>query len=112
MGPLGFGGRSLWLSIFDRDGRPLPALPRFDDVPARPERRMVHSLRTLIEGILGGALAEPELSAAFLLSRPGGAAMTADDEAWVQALADLPTHPLLIATDEAIVIPPAARAAA
>lgn len=109
MGHLGFGSRSLWLIILDRDGRITPALPRIEDLPVPPDQTLVRRLLSLCtvvldaEDLAGG-------SVAVLLSRPGSASVTASDRAWARQLGrhaarlDLAMHPMALATDEAVVL--------
>ncbi len=78
--------RSLWLILLDSAGRVLPTIVPIDDVPGRPERRLMHGLGQIVSQLSH----DLEASVAFVLSRPGPARVTADDRHWAQALRALP----------------------
>jgi hypothetical protein len=104
MGPLGFGGRSLWLLVLDADNRPTPLIMQVEDLPPRPEIAQLDALvrmcRQILDGPLGGG------SVVLLLSRPGRCGLTADDAAWARGLhgavrrAELPMWPIHRANDD------------
>lgn len=86
MGRLGFSRTSLWLAFFDEDGRSLPLLQEIDDLPELPGRDDLASLMRLCDYVLGMTGA-PDGSVGFLLSRPGGPGVSAQDRAWASGLA-------------------------
>lgn len=109
MGPLGFGGRSLWLLVLDENSRPTPALLQIEDLAPLPSRET----RTDLKRFLGHLLPDRDGTAVFLLTRPGRAPITAGDRRWAQLLmevvrrAKLPTWPVHCANDvELVVIAP------
>jgi hypothetical protein len=101
MGSGGFGRRSVWVLFLDRHSRTLPVLMPIDDIPTTPDPRFIHGLATVITGVVTDGEAA---TAALLLSRPGEAAMTADDRAWARALREavgaLSPWPVHLATRE------------
>jgi hypothetical protein len=86
MGELGFGGRSLWLSLLEPDGQPTPVLLQIEDLPQAPSRDQVDRLtlfcETLLQEMGPGQIA-------FLLSGPGRAALSEDERRWAGALEDV-----------------------
>ena len=98
MGSGGFGRRSLWLLFFDHAGHPEPVIVPIDDIPLRPDARLVRALGEIVSGLTGdGGVA----SVAMLLSRPGPRQMTADDRVWARALAPVtPGWPVHLATTD------------
>lgn len=86
--PLEFGARSLWLSWLGPDGRQSPVLIPVEDIPARPERRLVTGLLDL-HAELAGELVGDGAHLAMALCRPGAAAVTADDDEWAEACRDV-----------------------
>jgi hypothetical protein len=98
MGDGGFGRRSVWLLFFDADGRPEPVIVPIDDIPARPNARLIDALGEIVAGLKReGTVA----SVAMLLSRPGPRHMTADDRAWARALMPItPAWPIHLATTD------------
>ena len=83
MGPLGFGGRSLWMLLLERDGQPTKHLVQIDDMPAAPDEIMQDQLAHFLSDLL------QELGpcqVAFLLSRPGRDGLTEGDRAWASVL--------------------------
>jgi hypothetical protein len=103
MGPLGFSGRSLWLAVLDEHGRPTPKLLQVDGMPQRPDPEMQTSLVRVVSSMAEGAG-----QVVFLVSRPGGDGLTADDLAWASALqgvarqAGVPVWPVHRANDRAL----------
>ena len=106
MGPLGFGGRRLWLLFLAPDDRPTELLMQVDDVPGSPRAGEADSLLHVCAEVrrehgLGRV--------AVLLSRPGGRALLASDRRWGRALIDsarrldVPLAPVHLANDEAVV---------
>lgn len=105
MGPLGFGGRSLWLLVLDEHGRPTSRLLQVDEMPPRPDPGMQTSLVRVVSSMAGDAG-----QVVFLLSRPGGDGLTADDLAWASMLqeaaqlAGVPVWPVHRANDDALLV--------
>ncbi len=104
MGPLGFGGESLWLMFVRPDGVPIPQLSEIEDCaePPTPEeamrfRRVPRALR--------GASDEPGLRLAVLRTRPGSFGPTDRDRQWAAIVYDacrtasLPAEVVHLATD-------------
>jgi hypothetical protein len=85
MGPLGFGGHSLWVHLLDEDGRPTPVILQIEDLPPTPDLMV----RENIERFLSHLVQDAPGSIAFLLSRPGRKGLTADERCWAEALADV-----------------------
>jgi hypothetical protein len=102
MGPGGFAHRSVWLLFLDGDGHPEPVIVPIDDLPARPDRRLVQALSQIVAGLTdSGDVA----SVAMLLSRPGPRHMTGDDRVWARALAPVtPAWPVHLATADRLQI--------
>src|SRR6476619_7302540 len=104
MGPLGFGGRSLWLLVLDSDGRPTPLILQVEDLPRRPQAVDLEGVVRMSEHFLEGPYDAG--SVVFLLSRPGHAGLTPDDAAWARGLhqavrrAGLPVWPIHRANDD------------
>lgn len=106
-GEPGTGHRSLWLMVLDDDERPVPFLPRIDDLPVRPGpddvERVGWFTRELVS-MTGAA------SVAFLLARPGGRRATPDDRMWGRTLVaaaervGVPCRPVHVAGDEDVVV--------
>ena len=104
MGPLGFGGRSLWLLVLDADDRPTPLILQIEDLPRRPDPGQLSGVvrvcqDVLREQVIGG-------SVVFLLTRPGQRGVTPDEAVWARDLhqavrkAGLPVWPLHRANDD------------
>lgn len=108
MGPLGFAARSLWILLLEPDGRPLPVLPRIEELPGLPQRRTLRNLITICDRVMAQEVGEGG-RVAMLLSRPGASRLTTSDQAWAEGLereaarCTLSLMPFHIATDEAIV---------
>ncbi len=109
MGPLGFGGHSLWMLVLDEDARPTPALLQIEDLPPLPTLEQ----RRDMERFLAQLLPDRRGTVVFLLTRPGPTPITAGERRWAQALmevvrrAKLPTWPVHRANDlELVVIAP------
>lgn len=84
MGPLGFSRSSVWLMLLDADGRPLPQLTEVEDVDRAPTPELLEAFADLVGTLLDDHA--PGGRWAFLLARPGGAAVTALDRAWAHGL--------------------------
>ena len=107
MGPLGFGGHSLWLMFVQPDGTPLPHLTQIEDCvrpPTPPEQaNFVALLKTL-----GAEMRDGE-RVVFLRSRPGRGGPRPNDLAWAHSLYDacrtagVETDVVHLANDEALV---------
>lgn len=80
MTPLGFSTCSLW-SVFIEDDRPLPQITEFTDLPESPDDEIADRLGSVLEN-----LATPQISLAFLRSRPGGGRPDPSDLAWARSL--------------------------
>ena len=105
MGPLGFGGRSLWIAVLDEHGRPTPRLLQVDEMPPRPDPEIQRGLVTVVSSVVENAG-----QVAFLLSRPGEDGLTDEDRAWATMLQDVerqagaPVWPVHMANDRALVV--------
>ena len=103
MSPLGFGGHSVWLMFIGADDRPVPQLTQIEDAETPPDGQVLDGLAQ----VLGSVVEElvPGGRVACLRSRPGSAAVTADDRAWASGLYDacrragLPAEVVHLATD-------------
>jgi hypothetical protein len=82
MTPLGFSTCSLWMVVVERH-RPSPKILEIVELSEAPDEEDAEAIARLLEH-----LAEPDLSFAFLLSRPGGGRPNAADHAWARALYD------------------------
>lgn len=106
MGPLGFGGRSLWVHLLDDDGQPTPVILQIEDLPPLPDREMGDRLRHFLRHLAD----EHAGSIAFLLTRPGRSGITAGDRRWAQLLDDVVRRsrfrswPVHRANDEELVV--------
>ena len=83
--PPAFAARTLWLTWLGADGRQLPVVVPVEDVPNRPDPALLVGLRDVHDGVLRDQLGGAG-HVALALCRPGGAAVTADDDAWAAAL--------------------------
>ncbi|HZC70589.1 MAG TPA: hypothetical protein VE442_07845 [Jatrophihabitans sp.] len=83
MGSGGFGMRSLWHVFIELDGRLSPVVLPIDDVPARPDPRLLGNLAGILREVLGDTAAS---TVAVLLSRPGTSEMTDPDRRWARAV--------------------------
>jgi len=85
MGPLGFGGRSIWMLRFDADRRLIPVITEIAECEGLPDPEMSTGLgeilRTLDED-------DPGTTFAFLLSRAGHG-IDDTDRAWGRMLLDM-----------------------
>ncbi len=83
--PLSFDARSLWLTWLGPDGRQSPVLLPVDDVPLRPDRRLVTGLLD-VHTQVATHLGADDVHLALALCRPGEPTGTADDAGWEAAL--------------------------
>jgi hypothetical protein len=83
MSPLGFGSCSVWLVVVDGE-RPTSHVVEFARTPSHPEDGSAEVLARALENLAG-----PNISFAFLRSRPGGGRPDADDLAWAHTLYDV-----------------------
>lgn len=72
--------RQLWLMPLDRHGTQLSILIPVDGIPVRPEPGSVAPIAARLNEILSEEA--PGGSVILTLERPGGAALTAPDQAW------------------------------
>ena len=107
MGPLGFGGRSLWLLFLEEDGQPTPHLVQLEDMPAEPDEQTRDNLAHFLSDLfreLGSC------QMVFLLSRPGLDGLTDGDREWASLLesilrqAGLRVWPMHRANDRELVV--------
>jgi hypothetical protein len=82
MGAGGFSMRSLWLVFLDHDNLMLPVIVPIDDLPSEPDRELIESVSTVVDGLDDDRLR----SVAILLTRPGSGVMTAQDRRWAKAV--------------------------
>jgi hypothetical protein len=80
MSPLGFSSRSLW-TVLVEDERPLPQITEFTEMPEAPDDEIAERLVEVLED-----LATPQISLAFLCSRPGAGRPDSTDLAWARTL--------------------------
>ncbi|WP_347057419.1 hypothetical protein ABC795_12000 [Blastococcus sp. HT6-30] len=85
LGSAEFGTRSLWLTWFATDGRQLPVVVPVDDLPLAPDPALLVGLREVHRSVLGDQLGGAG-HLALALCRPGAPQVTADDDAWAEAL--------------------------
>jgi hypothetical protein len=106
MGPLGFGGRLLWLGFVGPDRCMHKVLSQVP-VGAAPHRDLVENLMVGLEVLLQEDF-EAGTTVAMLLSRPGRDRLSAADRRWAAALTaaaqriGIPLEPLFRANDAAI----------
>jgi hypothetical protein len=84
MSPLGFRSCSLWLVVVE-DQRPRPQVVEFSDTPRTPAAHTSERLAVALENLAG----DPNISFAFLRSRPGAGPVTAYDLSWAKTLYDV-----------------------
>lgn len=107
MGELGFGGRSLWLSLLEPDGQPTPVLLQVEELPEAPSHEHAEQLTLLCQRLLDEA-GPGQLT--FLLSGPGRGGPTAGERRWAGALQDIhrrlgaPVWPVHRANDRELVV--------
>lgn len=101
MGPWPFGGHTVWMLVVLADDRVLPHLTQVEGTAEPPDERGIASFAQFL-GHLDG---DPGDRLAFLLSRPGGPAVTPADRAWASSLyaaarrAGLPCETVHLATE-------------
>jgi hypothetical protein len=104
MGPLGFGGHSIWLMFIGADDRPVPQLTQIEDAEEPPDTQALDGLAEVLRSVVDDLV--PGGRVACLRSRPGRSAVTAEDRAWASGLYDacrragLPAEVVHLATDE------------
>ena len=110
MQPLGFSRRSVWFMLIASDDQPFPHLTEIEEDDGPPSREQLAGLAAMIEQLRDDVA--PGGRVAFLLSRPGGPAVTADDRARAGALyelgrlSDVPVEVVHLACDVDIVALP------
>ena len=82
MGPLGFGGHSVWMLLI-QDDHPIPQITEITEALEPPDEAMISSIAALLTG-----LADDGRRFAFLRSRPGHSGLTTNDRAWARSLYD------------------------
>lgn len=82
MGPWDFDQRSVWVAIFDDDGRPMPVLVPVDGLPEKPGAEG----HLILERFAPMAIELGAGSMAFLLARPGRPMPTDGDRDWAGVL--------------------------
>ena len=106
MRPLGFSGRSIWLSFVDPDRRPVPSLVEIAECDDLPSDRETDALFEMLATVLRDA--GPEMSVALLVTRPGHLGTNDDDRALGRRLvegarrAGVPLEPLHVADDASV----------
>ena len=107
MGPLGFGGHSLWLMFVQPDGTPLPHLSQVEDCVRPPTAEEQVNFVALLKTLRGEMRKGERI--VFLRSRPGRGEAGPDDLAWARSLydacraADVETDVVHLATDDVLV---------
>lgn len=108
MGPLGFGGSSLWLGFLDEDGLMNTGLTQIEDIPTRVDPAMCKPLLEMCRHILGAQV--DGRSVALLLTRPGSNPMNEDDRSWARGLTaaaeelEVSMRPVHFANDEELLV--------
>ena len=106
MGPLGFGGRSLWVHLLDDEGLSTPLILQIEDLPSRPDLQIREQMQRFLQHLVqeeGGSIA-------FLLTGPGRSGITPGERQWGQALAEIVRRmglrpwPVHRANDEELVV--------
>ena len=106
MGPLGFGGRSLWVHLLDDEGVSTPLILQIEDLPSLPDLQM----RVRLQHVLRHLVQDEGGSIAFLLTEPGRSGITSGQRQWAQALAEIVRRlglrpwPVHRANDEELVV--------
>jgi hypothetical protein len=107
MGELGFGGRSLWLSLLEPDGQPTPVLLQIEELPEAPSQEQADRLTLFCQTLLT-EMGPGQLT--FLLSRPGRAGLHEGERRWAGALQEVhrrlgvPAWPVHRANDHELVV--------
>lgn len=106
MGPLGFGGRLLWIGFVGPDRCMIKALSQIQLSP-RPMHNVIEATMAALPDVLAGF---PEgTTVALLLTRPGKGPISPADREWAALLDEIaPEHdvslePIFRANDEALV---------
>ena len=86
--PPGFTTRALWLTWFDANGKQSPLVVPVDKLPEWPDPDMFAGLLTLNGTVVSAQLGDGG-HLAMALCRPGGAAVSDSDDAWVAALSEV-----------------------
>lgn len=84
MGPLGFGGSSLWLVFVAVDGVPIRKITQVKDLTEVPDPELALRLMSICAEVAG----ESGERLAVLHSRPGRGPLTEQDKAWARTLLD------------------------
>ena len=87
---------------FHPDGRTVPEIQAFDEIPVEPDPRMADGLESIVTSMIEDLGVG---SVAFLLSRPGSPSMSEGDRRWARALQSLCARggwPLHLATYDTI----------
>lgn len=106
MGPLGFGGESLWLMFIRPDGIPIPQLSEIEDCAAPPPPGEAAGFADFLGHFASAD--EPGLRLAVLRTRPGSSGPTDRDRQWAAIVydacrtANLPAEVVHLATDQDI----------
>lgn len=106
MGPLGFGGESLWLMFIRPDGIPIPQLSEIEDCAEPPPPGEAAGFADFLSHFASAD--EPGLRLAVLRTRPGSSGPTDRDRQWAAIVydacrtANLPAEVVHLATDQDI----------
>lgn len=84
MGPLGFGGHSVWLMMLEPDGTTTPMIVEITESDEPIDEATQASLAELLR--LATTEIVPDGRVAFLRTRPGRDGLGDADRAWAQAL--------------------------
>lgn len=84
MGPLGFGGHSVWLIMLEPDGTTTPMIMEITESEEPLDEAMQTSLAELLRLVTTETV--PDGRVAFLRTRPGRDGLGAADRAWARAL--------------------------
>ncbi|GEP37662.1 hypothetical protein NPS01_13250 [Nocardioides psychrotolerans] len=84
MGPLGFGGHSVWLMALEPDGTTTPMIMEITESEEPIDEEMQASLAELLR--LTTTELVPDGRVAFLRTRPGSDGLSAADREWARAL--------------------------
>ncbi|MCW2759218.1 MAG: hypothetical protein JWO46_2964 [Nocardioidaceae bacterium] len=106
MQPLGFGRRSVWLTLIGPDGRPARFLLEIAESDGMPSARDVRNLYVMLQKVLEETGAG--FSAALLITRPGFDLLSEDDRQLARVLvegartAGVPIQPIHVANDRSV----------
>ncbi|WP_341927900.1 hypothetical protein [Nocardioides psychrotolerans] len=84
MGPLGFGGHSVWLVLLEPDGTTTPMIMEITESEEPLDESMQTSLAELLRLLTTETV--PDGRVAFLRTRPGRDGVSAADRRWATAL--------------------------